>query len=283
MNICRTRNEWVDCRGQLEGRGSIALIPTMGALHRGHLQLVEQAKAEYDHVVMTIFVNPLQFGEGEDYERYPRDEEGDIEKAREAGVDAIWIPAIQDVYPREPAITVQVGKMSERLCGRHRPGHFDGVATVVMKFLQMVRPDAAYFGKKDGQQLAILKRMCEDFHINVSVVGGETVREEDGLAVSSRNVFLNEEERKEAPFLYEALKQGYERFRTKAETAPLIERTLEEQLAQNLQASIDYVELVTYPSLEPLPENNSDNHLILAAAVRYPQARLIDNIIFKRS
>ncbi|AXF54909.1 pantoate--beta-alanine ligase [Salicibibacter kimchii] len=282
MLICRTKKEWLDGRAQMEDRGSIALVPTMGALHQGHLQLVEQANTDYDQVVMTIFVNPLQFGEGEDYDHYPRQEEADIEKAKAAGVDVLWVPSVQEIYPRDPAVTVRVGKMSERLCGRHRPGHFDGMATVVMKFLQLVRPNAAYFGKKDSQQLAILTRMCEDFHLDVTVVGGETVREEDGLALSSRNVFLSEGERKEAPLLYETLKEGKERFRQEKMSPATLEREILASLSERITASIDYVELLTYPSLEPLHENDKDEQLIFAAAVRYPQARLIDNVIFER-
>ncbi|QQK79888.1 pantoate--beta-alanine ligase [Salicibibacter cibi] len=282
MLICRTKKEWLNCRDQMEGNGSIALVPTMGALHQGHLQLAKQAKADHDQLVMTIFVNPLQFGEGEDYDHYPRQEEADIEKAKASGVDVLWLPSVDDIYPRDPAVTVRVGKMSERLCGRHRPGHFDGMATVVMKFLQLVRPDAAYFGKKDGQQLAILTRMCEDFHLDVAVVGGETVREEDGLALSSRNVFLSEGERKEAPLLYKTLQKGYERFRQQKESPVKTEREVTAELSERITASIDYVELLTYPSLEPSDENDTDEQLILAAAVRYPQARLIDNVIFER-
>ncbi|SDI28183.1 pantoate--beta-alanine ligase [Natribacillus halophilus] len=283
MRICRTKKEFEDCRTQMDSDGSIALVPTMGALHQGHLQLAEQARNEYEQVVMTIFVNPLQFGEGEDYESYPRAEEADIEKARAAGVDVLWIPGVEDIYPREPEVTLQVGNMSDRLCGRHRPGHFDGVATVVMKFLQLVRPDAAYFGRKDGQQLAILTRMCEDLHMNVTVVGGETVREEDGLALSSRNVFLSEKERAEAPKIYEGLKMGVEQCRLQEADARDVEHDVTTWLSEQLSASIEYVELVTYPSLEPVATNDTDDQLILAVAVRYPKARLIDNIIFARS
>ncbi|QDI89979.1 pantoate--beta-alanine ligase [Salicibibacter halophilus] len=282
MLICRTKQEWLDGRARMEGYGSIALVPTMGALHQGHLQLAEQANADHDQVVMTVFVNPLQFGEGEDFEHYPRQEEKDIEKAKAAGVDVLWLPAVEDIYAREPAVTVKVGQMSERLCGRHRSGHFDGMATVVMKFLQLVRPHAAYFGKKDGQQLAILTRMCEDLHLDVEVVGGETVREEDGLALSSRNVFLRDDERKEAPLLYKTLQEGYERIRHQNENPLNVEHETFAKLSERITASIDYVELWTYPGLEPLHENNTDEQLILAAAVRYSQARFIDNVIFKR-
>lgn len=186
--------EMIKEREKLDGK-SVGLVPTMGYLHEGHLSLVEAAKQECDVVVMSIFVNPLQFGPEEDFDRYPRDLERDQRLAREHGVDILFVPQAEEMYPKKPAATVKVTGITEVLCGKSRPGHFDGVATVVMKLFQLVRPRRAYFGQKDAQQVAVIHRMAEDLNVPVEIVACPIVREKDGLAMSSRNVYLTEEER----------------------------------------------------------------------------------------
>lgn len=206
MKIVRSKLEFQQTRSRLQG--VVGLVPTMGALHEGHLSLIRQAKQESDQVVVTIFINPLQFGEGEDYETYPRTPEVDLEKAQSAGADVVWLPEVHDLYEQKQIMMIDVGELGEELCGKNRPGHFNGMATVVMKFLQIIRPDRAYFGQKDAQQLAIIKQMATDFLINTTIVGGPTVRDHDGLALSSRNQYLTEQERKDAPELYQTLRKA---------------------------------------------------------------------------
>jgi pantoate--beta-alanine ligase len=185
--------------------GVIGLVPTMGALHAGHATLVNAARAECDVVVVSIFVNPLQFDRDDDLRRYPRTLEQDVRVCGEHGVDVIFAPTAETVYPQPPACRVHVGSLAEHLCGSFRVGYFDGVATVVLKLFEIVQPTRAYFGEKDAQQLAIIRRLVDDFNVPVTIVGVPTVRESDGLALSSRNVYLTHEERAAAPALYRAL------------------------------------------------------------------------------
>ncbi|MEH7664130.1 pantoate--beta-alanine ligase, partial [Bacillus velezensis] len=195
-----------------EGR-TIGFVPTMGFLHEGHLTLVEKASKENDIVVMSIFVNPTQFGPGEDYEAYPRDLKRDARLAEQAGADVLFTPSPSDMYKGEQNVAVQVKRRTDVLCGASRVGHFDGVATVLTKFFNLVKPTRAYFGLKDAQQAAVVDGLIEDFFMDIELVAVDTVREEDGLAKSSRNVYLTEQERKEAPMIYKALQQGAELIR----------------------------------------------------------------------
>lgn len=187
-----------------EGK-SIGFVPTMGYLHEGHLSLVRLSKQQNDITIMSIFVNPIQFGPNEDYDRYPRDFERDKSLAEKEGVDYIFYPSVEEMYPEDFKTVVSVKKITEIMCGKSRPGHFDGVATVVLKLFNIVNPDRAYFGQKDAQQLAVIKQMVKDLNLDVEIVPCPIVREQDGLAMSSRNVYLSEEERKSATVLYRAL------------------------------------------------------------------------------
>jgi len=256
----------------------IGFVPTMGYLHEGHISLVKTARETCDAVVMSIFVNPLQFGPNEDFERYPRDIERDRRLAAEAGVHLLFTPDVAEMYPREVLTTVSVSKISEPLCGASRPGHFEGVATVVMKLFQIVQPDAAFFGQKDAQQLAVITQMVRDLSVPVDIVPCPIIREPDGLAMSSRNVYLNPEERSQALVLYRSLKRAEEMLGSgvplqdiRAEMIRLIEA---EPLAE-----IDYVEVMNYPELTPAASANHGDQILFALAVRFGRTRLIDNWI----
>ncbi len=237
----------------------VGLVPTMGALHDGHRALLRAARAECDRVVMSLFVNPTQFGPGEDLDRYPRDEAGDRAIAAEEGVDEVYAPAVADVYPDGFATAVSVGELGRRFEGAHRPGHFDGVATVVLKLFLRVRPDVAYFGRKDAQQLAVVRRMTADLDVGVGIRAVATVREADGLAVSSRNVYLSAQERLAAPSLHQALV---------ARDPSLCE------------GDLDYLAVVdpaSFDQVEPRP-----GALVIGAA-RFGSTRLIDNITLEEA
>lgn len=265
----------------------VALVPTMGALHEGHLALVHEARRRADRVIVSIFVNPTQFGPGEDYEAYPHPLEYDLAVCKTAGVDVVFAPGVEELYPNGAQTFVSVEQVSQPLCGATRPGHFLGVTTVVTKLLVAARPHAAVFGLKDFQQLAVIRRLVRDLCFDVEIVGVQTVREPDGLALSSRNVFLDERTRPQALSLGRAL--------SAAESAVANGETrsdaLLEQVAVELRAgaplgSVDYAELRDPDSLEPAPE-----HLIaptlLALAVRFPvgsgdsHVRLIDNTVLR--
>jgi pantoate--beta-alanine ligase len=256
----------------------IGFVPTMGYLHEGHLSLVRAARETCDFVVMSIFVNPLQFGPNEDFERYPRDIERDREMARSAGVDLLFTPDVQEMYPHKVLTTVSVSQVSEPLCGKSRPGHFDGVATVVMKLFQIVQPDAAFFGQKDAQQLAVITQMVHDLSVPVEIVPCPIVREADGLAMSSRNVYLNPEERKQATVLFRSLKKAEELLR-QGTPLPVIRREMIGMIEAEPLAEIDYVEVLTYPQLAPAESAEKGERIIFALAVRFGRTRLIDNWI----
>ena len=253
----------------------IAFVPTMGALHDGHLALVAKAKTLADRFVVSIFVNPLQFNDPADLERYPRQEESDLAKLEAAGCDLVWLPTAEDLYPEGFATTVSVAGVSERWEGEHRPGHFDGVATVVAKLLNSVRPSVALFGEKDFQQLAVIRRMATDLGIRGEIVGVPTVRDRDGLALSSRNALLSPDERRSAVALPNAL--------IGAREAIAAGRPVGEALRQAKQAlvdagfpKIDYLALVDAATLEPLEKPHGEMRLIAAATIG--TTRLIDNI-----
>ncbi|WP_273852290.1 pantoate--beta-alanine ligase [Guptibacillus spartinae] len=258
----------------LKSGKTIGFVPTMGYLHEGHMSLVEEAVKRNDCVIMSIFVNPLQFGPDEDFDRYPRDLKHDEELAKQAGVDVLFYPNVEEMYPKERTTKLTVQARVDTLCGESRPGHFDGVATVVMKLLQIVLPDRAYFGMKDAQQVAVIKGLVEDFNVPVEIVACPIIREEDGLAKSSRNVYLTPTERKEAIQLSRSLDEA-----TKAielgETNPATIKDLILSLLSQTSGIVDYVEVLSYPDLETIEVMKGN--IIIAVAVQFSAARLIDN------
>lgn len=256
---------------------SIGFVPTMGYLHEGHLSLVRRAKKENDIVIVSIFVNPIQFGPSEDYARYPRDEKADLEKLEAEAVDFVFIPSVEEMYPEEQLSFVEVEKISEPMCGAFRPGHFRGVATVVAKLFNIVTPDSAYFGKKDYQQLKVIEKMVRDLNFPVQIVPCETVREEDGLAMSSRNTYLSEHERKKAIEIYRALKLGEELFLSGERNVEKIKAEVRKHLSSVQGIEVQYVELRDAETLEETEEISKP--AVLAVAVFLGKARLIDNII----
>lgn len=249
---------------------SIGLVPTMGALHAGHMSLVERARAENDRVAVSIFVNPLQFETGGDFRRYPRRLEDDLGRLAEAGIDAAYTPSPDDMYPAGAATKVHVERLAEVLEGAHRPGHFDGVATVVTKLFSAVRPDRAYFGQKDAQQVAIIKRLARDLDTGVEVVVSPTVREPDGLALSSRNVFLSAEESAAALSLSRALRTAATAYADGERGAVRLKAVLTQVLAAEPLVSVDYAEVVD-------PQTFEGPGTLAVIAVRVGGTRLIDN------
>lgn len=273
MQIVRSTEDLAIARESLSGR--VALVPTMGALHAGHLALVDEARRRADTVVATIFVNPKQFGAHEDLGRYPRTEQADADKLEQAGCDLLWMPGVDDIYPQSFATTVHVGGVSDRWEGEARPGHFDGVATVVAKLLLSVRPDVALFGEKDFQQLAVIRRMVADLSIGAEVVGVPTVREVDGLALSSRNAYLDANQRERATALYQALNDARSAILSGAD----VDAALADARAAVLQAGfspVDYLALVDGGTLEPI--RTAANGARLIAAATLGTTRLIDNL-----
>ncbi|MEH6945846.1 pantoate--beta-alanine ligase [Bacillus sp. JJ634] len=255
---------------------SIGYVPTMGFLHEGHVSLMERARKENDIVVLSIFVNPLQFGPNEDFETYPRDIERDENIARNAGVDYIFYPQVEEMYGSKPSVTVQVESRTDCLCGTKRPGHFDGVATVLTKFFNIIGPDKAYFGLKDAQQVAVVSGLIEDFNFPVELVPVDIVREEDGLAKSSRNVFLSETERQEAKELYQGLLQAKKAIEAGERDPNQVAQIVENHINTHTNGTIDYVEVYRYPELQPM--ETLSGHIIIAMAVKFANVRLIDNL-----
>lgn len=262
----------------IENGKTIGFVPTMGYLHEGHIRLIQEARKENDYVILSIFVNPMQFGENEDLDSYPRDEERDRKLAEENGVDLIFLPTKETMYPRPLTVQLNVTRRTNALCGRSRPGHFEGVVTVLTKLFNITRPDRTYFGMKDAQQVAVVDALIDDFNIPVELIPVPTVREEDGLAKSSRNVNLSEEERIEAPAIQEALQHGRHMVREGERSTEEVIRSTEKFLEKRTHGKIDYIELLSYPELEFIEE--IDQSVILAVAVFYGKARLIDNIVF---
>lgn len=256
---------------------SIGFVPTMGFLHDGHLRLVKESVANNDITIMSIFVNPLQFGPGEDFEAYPRDVERDKKLAMEAGVDILFLPERDDMYPRDLSIDVKAVSRTDVLCGKTRPGHFDGVATVLIKLFNITMPDNVYFGQKDAQQVAVVEALIQDLDIPVELVPVPTVREQDGLARSSRNVYLNEEERAQAPHLYKSLKLAETAMMNGEYNTTKLVEIIKNHINENTNGIIDYVEILKYPELQSI--NQIEGKIIIAIAVKFSRARLIDNMI----
>ncbi|MDP3790808.1 MAG: pantoate--beta-alanine ligase [Candidatus Omnitrophota bacterium] len=259
-----------------EGK-SIGFVPTMGYLHEGHTSLVKAAKKHTDVVVMSIFINPMQFGPKEDFEKYPRDLRHDEGLARDAGVDVIFYPSLKDMYPEGYATYVTVEKLTDTLCGESRPGHFKGVATVVTKLFNIVRPDVAYFGQKDMQQALMIKKMASDLNMGVDVKIMPIVREKDGLAMSSRNMYLSVTERKDAIVLHQSLKQVENLVKQGERDPKKIIRVIEDMITQKSAAKIDYIKAVDTKELKDLKVISGE--IMVALAVFFGQTRLIDNAI----
>lgn len=257
----------------------IGFVPTMGYLHEGHLSLARYARRENDIVVISIFVNPTQFGPREDYRRYPRDLKRDLRLAREEEVDIVFYPSVEEMYPTKYRTYVEVEELSNVLCGKSRPGHFRGVTTVCAKLFNIVLPDVAYFGHKDAQQAIIIKRMVRDLNFPLKIKVLPIVREKDGLALSSRNVYLSSEERKEATVLYRSLKIAEQMVKEGVKDSRKIKRRVRSMISRKETAKIDYVEIVSLEDLEPVTV--IDKPALLALAVWFGKARLIDNTILK--
>lgn len=275
MQIVRNSEELTRAVAQMKRGGSLALVPTMGALHAGHLALVAEAQRRADRVAATIFVNPKQFNDQEDLARYPRQEADDARKLEDAGCDLLWAPAVEDIYPEGFSTSVHVSGVSDRWEGEHRPGHFDGVATVVAKLLIATRPDVAVFGEKDFQQLAVIRRMAADLNIAVEIVGVPTVREADGLALSSRNAHLSADERERAVALPKALETARDAIRAGADVGKSLEDGAN-LLRSSGFSRIDYFALVDAATLDPLGRAQGEMRLIAAAVIG--TTRLIDNL-----
>lgn len=258
-------------------RRQIGFVPTMGFFHEGHTNLMEKAKEDNDIVVTSIFINPLQFGPSEDYEQYPRDEEQDTIRAEQAGVDILFIPDVQEMYPNKMLISMAIEERVNVLCGRSRPGHFEGVITVLTKLFHITQPTKVYFGMKDAQQIAVVSALINDLNFPVELVGLPTIREQDGLAKSSRNVYLSNEEREEANWVYKALVHG-KRLAVDGELNPdIIMKEVRGIITEETTGMIDYVEILSYPELQPV--KIIDQQVILAVAVHFKGARLIDNLL----
>ena len=275
MQVIRDREALVAALATMRAEGArVALVPTMGALHAGHIALIEAAKRPGTRVVASIFVNPKQFGAGEDLGRYPRREASDLRMLNEAGCDLVWMPSVEIMYPEGHATNIRVAGVSEGFDGESRPGHFDGVATVVAKLFNQVGPDAAYFGEKDFQQLAVIRRMVADLDFPIEVVGVPTQREDDGLALSSRNIYLDEEERAKAVALPRALGVAARAIGRGEDVATVLADARATLTAAGFE--VDYVALADAETLVPDPAADRPRRLL--AAARMGSARLIDNI-----
>ena len=273
MRVVETLTEIRSTRHELGAGGrTVALVPTMGALHEGHLSLFRLAREQADVLVVSIFVNPLQFGPGEDYAQYPRQRAADLAACRDAGVDAVFLPAVEALYPADRSVTVSAGALGSVFEGRSRPGHFDGVLTVVAKLFHLVQPDLAVFGHKDAQQLACIQRMATDLNMPIRIVGAPIIRDTDGLAVSSRNRYLSPAERSSARALPDALRA--------AAGEPTGDRALaaaQAVLAREPGVVVDYLALVSPSTFQEVPPGSAGPALLVVAA-RVGATRLIDNV-----
>jgi pantoate--beta-alanine ligase len=257
--------------------GAVGFVPTMGALHRGHARLIDRAREECRHVVVSIFVNPLQFDRQEDLDRYPRAFDEDAFLCAAHGVDVVFAPSVGEMYPGPLACTIEVARLADHLCGRFRPGHFGGVATVVMKLLQLVQPDRAYFGEKDAQQLAIVRRLVKDLNVPVTIVGVPTVREPDGLAISSRNLRLDDEERRLAVGLYQALSEACRHIASGVRDAGAITSAAAAVVPQHEKLRLEYLEVVDPEEMQPVLSVSGP--VCVAGALWVGSTRLIDNLL----
>jgi len=261
------------------GEGRIGLVPTMGYLHEGHLQLVRAARKQSDFVVVSIFVNPIQFGPKEDFRRYPRDFARDRRLLESAGVDVIFYPRVKEMYPEGYATFVEVERLGDGLCGASRPGHFRGVATVVAKLFSIVLPDVAVFGAKDAQQAFVIRRMTRDLGFHTRIIILATVREKDGLAMSSRNIYLSPGERAEAPVLHRSLVLAKKLIRQGERKAAKVRAAMRRLIQRESGGRIEYVEIIDTDELKPI--NTIKGEMLVALAVHFGKTRLIDNIVVR--
>lgn len=266
-------------KSQKQSGKSIGLVPTMGYLHQGHISLVKHSTAENDFTVVSIFVNPTQFGPNEDFDKYPRDLEKDLKLAQQAGVDIIFAPSVKEMYPESYKTYVAVEGITEVMCGKSRPGHFRGVTTVVTKLFNIITPTKAYFGQKDAQQVAVIKQMVKDLNMNLEIITCPIIREADGLAMSSRNVYLNSEERKAALILSQSLLNAQKLVDSGERSKEKLYKSIFEQISSESLANIEYIEIVDADTLENV--NNIEKRALVALAVRFGNTRLIDNIILE--
>jgi pantoate--beta-alanine ligase len=280
MKVIRSKRKLIQyVMSQHKAGVSIGFVPTMGCLHAGHVSLIARARQENDLVVVSIFVNPLQFGPHEDFAAYPRTEKADLVMCAGAGADAVYLPAVADLY-KEPCLsTVHVRGITEGLCGRSRPGHFDGVATVVMKLFQQVRPTRAYFGNKDYQQLTVIKQFVKDLDLDITIIGCPIVREKDGLAMSSRNRYLSASERARALILNKTLRKAAEWVKS-GETDVAVVRKRMRALIGKAVDKVDYIEVRRAADLGKI--STCRGSVVITVAAYFGKARLIDNIVIKK-
>jgi pantoate--beta-alanine ligase len=264
-------------RKQREENRIVGLVPTMGALHAGHLSLIKQARQQCSAVAASIFVNPTQFGPSEDFAKYPRTLPSDTEKLENAGVECLFLPEAKEIYPQNYSTYVCVEGLSERLEGRLRPGHFRGVSTVVMKLLQIVQPQFAYFGRKDAQQAAIISRMAKDLNLDAEIVICRIQRDTDGLAMSSRNVYLQPSDRQSATVLHRALQAVQLHLQNGARDALSLQSAMHRVLKEEPRAKVDYSEIVDAQTFEPLAHINRNAYVLIAA--KFGETRLLDNML----
>jgi pantoate--beta-alanine ligase len=278
MQIIRSIAEMQQVSDELRREGkTIGFVPTMGYLHEGHLSLLRRARELSDKTVLSIFVNPTQFAPNEDLDRYPRDFERDEALARAEGCDILFYPSVEEMYPQPYRTYVTVEEITRVLCGRSRPTHFRGVTTVVSKLFHIVKPHLAVFGQKDAQQAIVIKQMVRDLNFDVEIVVGPIVREPDGLALSSRNVYLSPEERKQAPLLYQSLMKAKEHIENGERDAGQVRKAIESVLQKAPLARVDYIEIVDTRDLKPL--NPLQGEVLIALAVFFGRTRLIDNVM----
>ncbi|MGD9116111.1 MAG: pantoate--beta-alanine ligase [Dehalococcoidia bacterium] len=261
---------------ELKLKAPLGFVPTMGYLHEGHLELVRRARAENPSVAVSIFVNPTQFGPKEDFTRYPRDPERDLALLEKAGTDVVFMPTAEEMYPPGFDSWVEVGQITEKLEGAARPGHFRGVTTVVAKLFNVVRPDRAYFGQKDAQQLLVIKKMAKDLDMGIEIVAVPTVREPDGLAMSSRNTYLNVEERNQAAVLYQSLELAQKLYAEGEKDAGAIKAQMTALIKQRPLADIEYISIADTATLDEL--DSIKNAALISMAVCFGKTRLIDNV-----
>ncbi|MBE0466060.1 MAG: pantoate--beta-alanine ligase [Candidatus Desulforudis sp.] len=277
MQVCETIAEVREVVRELRNSGPVALVPTMGYFHEGHLTLMREAHRRFPVVVVSVFVNPLQFGPTEDLKTYPRDLERDLRLARGTGAAAVFVPSENEMYPEQFCTFVDLERLSGVLCGRTRPGHFRGVATMVTKLFNIVRPDAAFFGQKDAQQLQVVRRLVRDLNLNLEIVAVPTVREADGLAMSSRNAYLDPRERRAATVLYRSLQSAREAVVSGRRDLAAVQERLAAGIRAEPLAELEYAEILALPGLTP--PGDDDSELLLAVAARFGRARLIDNVV----
>jgi pantoate--beta-alanine ligase len=267
----------MDLRARPERSRRVGFVPTMGALHAGHTRLIGVARGECDAVIVSIFVNPLQFDRKDDLEKYPRTLEADVVLCAASGVDIVFAPSAPEMFPSDPVCGISVGRVADHLCGRFRPGHFSGVATVVMKLFQITQPDRAYFGEKDAQQLAVIRHLVADLNVPIEIVGVPTVREADGLALSSRNQRLQPQERRIATVLYEALKTAQARVAQGEREAARVAAEAREVIDRQPGVKLEYLEIVEPRDMQPV--ERIEGPVVAAGAIWVGGVRLIDNVI----